>query len=84
VDGEFRDYIHWVGWPYGILSPSAFMSAKRAGVFDMKPLGRRGGWWYAVRSVEAWSEWASVYRERSRRIRSAQAARMLGARSKRG
>lgn len=67
----------WDG-PLGLLAPSAFQSAARAGALVSRSLGPRGGLHWAVASREAWREWAARYRARCEVREAREAARRLG------
>lgn len=77
--GIFAPYQSWVSWTMSMLTLSAFRSALAAGVFLAEKRGPRGGYWYAVRSDEAWQSWVTVYKKRVEKLRAQKAAVALGA-----
>ena len=59
--GIFLSRDRWDGPWIGLLTPAAFASAVKGEVFEAQRQGPRGGWYFAIKSGRAWSEWREKY-----------------------
>jgi hypothetical protein len=76
--GVFYDFDSWLSPHFGMMEPSAFSSARNAGVFKVAPLGPRGGKHYAIETEEGWRAWVTKYKHRVLTREMREVARRLG------